>query len=144
LAFEARAREDRRRASRLLSRSAHTRERVSRWPAHRRCTAGQRADSTRAGGADRLAALLADNLELGRRGTTVEQLDAVAPALGEPAAVFLIDDPVLGAVITRLAQEPEVVADVQVFLDRLCVRPCAALSGHIAAVRRNLFPALHQ
>jgi transcriptional regulator with XRE-family HTH domain len=57
------------------------------------------------------------NLELGRRGTTIEKLDAVAVTLGVPPAVFLIDDPVLAAVVTRLAQEPEAVADVQFFLD---------------------------
>lgn len=57
------------------------------------------------------------NLELGRRGTTVEKLDAVAGALGVPAALFLIDDPALASVIKRLAQEPEAVADVQFFLD---------------------------
>jgi len=57
------------------------------------------------------------NLELGRRGTTIEKLDAVAAALGVPPAVFLIEDPVLAAVVTRLAREPEAVADVQFFLD---------------------------
>jgi transcriptional regulator with XRE-family HTH domain len=57
------------------------------------------------------------NLELGRRGTTIEKLDAVAAALGVPPAVCLIDDPALAAVVTRLAQEPEAVADVQFFLD---------------------------
>ena len=57
------------------------------------------------------------NLELGRRGTTIEKLDAVAAALGVPPAVFLIDDLALATVVTRLAQEPEAVADVQFFLD---------------------------
>jgi len=32
------------------------------------------------------------NLELGRRGTTIEKLDAVAAALGVPAAMFLNED----------------------------------------------------
>jgi hypothetical protein len=41
----------------------------------------------------------------------------VASALGVPPAVFLIDDPALAAVVTRLAREPEAVADVQFFLD---------------------------
>jgi transcriptional regulator with XRE-family HTH domain len=57
------------------------------------------------------------NLELGRRGTTIEKLDAVASALRMPPAVFLIEDPALAAVVTRLAREPEAVADVQFFLD---------------------------
>ena len=57
------------------------------------------------------------NLDLGRRGTTIEKLDAVAAALGVPSALFLIDDPALASVIKRLAQEPEAVADVQFFLD---------------------------
>jgi hypothetical protein len=41
----------------------------------------------------------------------------VAAALGVPPAVFLIDDPALAAVVTRLAQDPEAVADVQFCLD---------------------------
>jgi transcriptional regulator with XRE-family HTH domain len=57
------------------------------------------------------------NLELGRRGTTIDRLDAVAVALGVPPAVFLIDDSTLASVIKRLMQEPEAVADVQFFLD---------------------------
>jgi transcriptional regulator with XRE-family HTH domain len=57
------------------------------------------------------------NLELGRRGTTIEKLDAVAAALGVPPAMFLINDPALATVLKRLAQDPEAVADVQFFLD---------------------------
>jgi transcriptional regulator with XRE-family HTH domain len=57
------------------------------------------------------------NLELGRRGTTTDKLDAVAAALEVPPAMFLIDDPTLASVLKRLAQEPEAVADVQFFLD---------------------------
>ena len=57
------------------------------------------------------------NLELGRRSTMIEKLDAVAVALGASPAVFLIDDPALATVIKRLTQEPEAVADVQFFLD---------------------------
>jgi len=57
------------------------------------------------------------NLELGRRSTTVEKLDAVAAALGVPPVVFLIDDPALASVLKRLAHAPEAVADVQFFLD---------------------------
>jgi transcriptional regulator with XRE-family HTH domain len=57
------------------------------------------------------------NVELGRRGMTIEKLDAVAAALAVPPATFLIDDPALAAVVTRLAREPEALADVQFFLD---------------------------
>src|SRR5688500_14623599 len=57
------------------------------------------------------------NLELGRRGTTIEKLDAVAAALGVPPVMFLIDDPALAAVVTRLVHAPEAIADVQFFLD---------------------------
>src|SRR6266545_4857406 len=57
------------------------------------------------------------NLELGRRGTTTNKLDAVAAALEVPPAMFLIDDPALASVLKRLAHAPEAVADVQFFLD---------------------------
>ena len=72
------------------------------------------------------------NLELGRRGTTIEKLDAVAVALGVHPALFLIDDPALVTVIKRLMQEPEAVADVQFFLDaREDAPPMAEHAMHV-------------
>ena len=56
------------------------------------------------------------NLELGRRGATVEKLMVVAAALQLSPAVFLIDDPALAAVFGTLAADPAALADVQFFL----------------------------
>jgi transcriptional regulator with XRE-family HTH domain len=57
------------------------------------------------------------NLELGRRGATVEKLVAVANVLGVPPALFLVDDPALAQVVRQLAADSGALADVQFFLN---------------------------
>lgn len=57
------------------------------------------------------------NLELGRRATTVEKIEAVAAALGVPPAVFFIDNSRLASIVARLARDPAIVSDVLFFLD---------------------------
>ncbi|MEN9939102.1 MAG: Helix-turn-helix domain [Chloroflexota bacterium] len=56
------------------------------------------------------------NLELGRRGATVEKLVAVAKVLSLPPALFLLDDARLARVVEELAADPGALADVQFFL----------------------------
>jgi transcriptional regulator with XRE-family HTH domain len=57
------------------------------------------------------------NYETGRRRLTVESLTEIAQALDIPAAVLLLEDPALAALITRLTHEPGAIEDVGFFLD---------------------------
>jgi len=57
------------------------------------------------------------NYETGRRRITIESLMQIAEALNIPAAVLLLDDPMLARLVTQFAREPNVMEDVRFFLD---------------------------
>jgi len=59
------------------------------------------------------------NFEHGRRAITVERLEAIAQALGVPAAALLIDDLHVRSVLARLTAEPGLLEQIRFFLDTL-------------------------
>jgi transcriptional regulator with XRE-family HTH domain len=63
------------------------------------------------------------NYENGRRAITVERLTTIAAVLGRPAAVLLMDDPGIAQLVTRLAGDAEIRAQVAFFLDALDASP---------------------
>jgi transcriptional regulator with XRE-family HTH domain len=57
--------------------------------------------------------------EHGRRVLAVDRLAAIATALGLHPAALLVDDPSFGALVGRLAADPELRAQVEFFLGTL-------------------------
>ncbi len=59
------------------------------------------------------------NYELGRRAITIERLQVIADALGVPAALLLLENEHLAAVVGRLATDPALLSHVRFFLETL-------------------------
>ncbi|NTW02920.1 MAG: helix-turn-helix transcriptional regulator [Oscillochloris sp.] len=59
------------------------------------------------------------NYELGRRAITIERLEAIADALGIPAAALLIENDQLAALLNQLSANPGLLSYVHGFIDTL-------------------------
>lgn len=68
------------------------------------------------------------NYELGRRAITIERLQIIADMLDVPPAALLLENKQLAAVLSRLAANPPLLAQVHLFLDTLLENGSAAPS----------------